>query len=1032
MGGSSEASGGYFEKGSLVRPRSDSTLTGVVVEVVSAEPENRYVVFIEDERRTYYASQLTSAETKKGERALLPISLFHAHLSGMQIQHPGTSTLYSLNAARIDFVPYQFRPVLKFIRSERPRLLIADGVGVGKTIEAGLILRELQARREVRSVLVICPKALVTDRKWQLEMKRFDERFTQLDGPTLRYCLDETDIDGVWPQEHAKTIVPYSLFDKTLLLGDSSGNHRRRLIGLQDLEPPPRFDLVIVDEAHHIRNTETYSHKVVRFLCDNAEAVLFLTATPIQLGNHDLLVLLNVLRPDLIIDEESFRYMAAPNEHINRAIQTARGAQPGWQQKAYDAIDAAGRTEWGRSILVNSPDYQAVRTRLGKRSLAPEDRVEAISELQELYTFSGLINRTRRRDIGEFTTRKPETVRVEFTEQQKALHDRLLEVQARILARLHADINVKFLMTTIRRQAASCLFGLAPLLEDILTRRIDELIGQEATDVYGVSDTSFVTEIESDIEAILADAKLLRGPDRKLEALRRIVSEKQGRTNDRIMLFSTFRHTLGYLMEHLQEDGYRVAVMHGGTPDEERLRIRERFRLPREDNDGLGIVLFSEVACEGLDFEFCDCIVNYDLPWNPMRIEQRIGRIDRYGQPSETVAIYNMITPGTVDAEIYDRCLFRIGVFERALGGNEEILGEISREIHSIAENLELTEQERNARLQQLADNKIRQIQEQERLEESQKDLFGIRLPLEQMQEEIENASSYWLSPGAIENMVARYLSALAGADTEHILGGGPVKTLRISQDARERVLDDFRELSPRISAMRHEWERFLRGSDPHAAITFEASCARENRHAMFVMPLHPLAQQAAKAFDVAGSLYTAFRAPDSSVEPGDYPFAIYEWRYRGVHEDLVLQPICRQSELTDKFLSLLERGEAVDLLPEDLPGQPVFDALDEEHYRRWTRAREEHRGRTRQNVAHRRESLTSSHRARMSLLRDQLAGASDENIRRMRTSQIENAERDYARRLQELGKAEQKADVMAQPVAFGVVRIVGECVHAE
>ena len=107
---------------------------------------------------------------------------FHAYLTALQIRYPGLSNLYSLNAARVDFVPYQYRPVLRFIRSDRPRLLIADSVGVGKTIEAGLILRELQARRDIRSVLIICPRALVTEEKWLREMKRFSEDFTHLDG----------------------------------------------------------------------------------------------------------------------------------------------------------------------------------------------------------------------------------------------------------------------------------------------------------------------------------------------------------------------------------------------------------------------------------------------------------------------------------------------------------------------------------------------------------------------------------------------------------------------------------------------------------------------------------------------------------------------------------------------------------------------------------------------------------------------------------------------------------------------------------
>lgn len=159
----------------------------------------------------------------------------------------------------MDFIPYQFRPVLRFIRSDRPRLLIADSVGVGKTIEAGLIMRELQARRDVRSILVICPRPLVTERKWENEMKRFEERLTPLDGRTLRYCVDEMDKEGVWPDQYQKVIIPYSLLDESLLYGTGPDARKKRKIGLLNLDPPPRFDLVIVDEAHHIRNQDTFS-----------------------------------------------------------------------------------------------------------------------------------------------------------------------------------------------------------------------------------------------------------------------------------------------------------------------------------------------------------------------------------------------------------------------------------------------------------------------------------------------------------------------------------------------------------------------------------------------------------------------------------------------------------------------------------------------------------------------------------------------------------------------------------------------------
>ena len=261
-------------------------------------------------------------------------------------------------------------------------------------------------------------------------------------------------------------------------------------------------------------------------------------------------------------------------------------------------------------------------------------------------------------------------------------------MQAEIFSRLYGDINVKFMMTTIRRQAASCLYGLALFLEDILNRHLDELSWEEADNTEPVPKGDAINPIQSQIRAILESARCLDPHDPKLEALRNIIRDKQSLPNNKVMLFSSFRHTLHYLYGHLSVDGFRVGMIHGGTPDEERVELRSRFEKPREEEESLDILLFSEIGCEGLDYQFCDCIVNYDLPWNPMRVEQRIGRIDRNGQKSETVAIINLITPGTVDADIYERCLVRIGVFNSALGGGEEILGEITREIRNIGGEL--------------------------------------------------------------------------------------------------------------------------------------------------------------------------------------------------------------------------------------------------------------------------------------------------------------------------------------------------------
>ena len=1013
-----------FSPGQIVFLKSNPSVRGAVVSVLPGTPETRVNVFIDGNVQPFYASQLQLEQQSGEDFQHLSRDEFHAYLTAIQILRPGLSTLYSLNTAGIDFIPYQYRPVLKFIRSDRPRLLIADGVGVGKTIEAGLILRELQARHDIKSVLIICPRPLVTEEKWKREMKRFDEDFQHLDGKLLRYCINEMHLDGEWPEQYQKAILPYSLLDKVLLFGPEGKRRRRRGQGLLDLDPPPRFDLVIVDEAHHIRNQDTANHEAVRFFCEHAEAAVFLTATPIQLGSRDLFVLLNVLRPDLILDEESFEHMAEPNPFINQAVDAARSQEQGWTQQTQEALDRASATGWGKSILKENPEFKRIQNQIAEESVTKEERIQLITDIEAQYTFSGILNRTRRRDIGEFTIRKPQTVEVKLTADQAELHDALLETQAEIFRTLHGDQNVKFMMTTLRRQLASCLYGLEPMLEDILSRHLDELAWTEA-DVTGLTpleDT--ITQIQAQIQVILEKAKSINSHDQKLESLRGTIQERQDLPNNKIMLFSSFRHTLAYLYKHLKADGIRIGMIHGGVADEERLELRNRFEKPKAEHDSLDLMLFSEVGCEGLDYQFCDCIVNYDLPWNPMRIEQRIGRIDRNGQQSEQVTIINLITPGTVDAEIYDRCLLRIGVFESALGGSEKILGEITQEIYSIAENFALTDAERREKFQQLEDNQIRLVQEQERLEERELELFGLRLPKDQMQQDIDNATSFWLTPASIQRLVTLYLRQQLKIDQEFILGERHLKTLRLSGDARNILLSDFYQLPRERNLVYREWEKWLKGTNPLLSITFEADCRRDHPEATLINIVHPLVKQAANILNIKSDVVTKLKVQTQEVPAGCYKFAIYQWHFHGIKADLELKSITLDEKLMPHLDQLLEK--AVDHEDRETSEPFAWDELDRQHHQLWTETLEKHRQNTRELAQYRRESLSTSYQARIKLLEYQRTQVDDPNIQRMRESQIANAKADYDRRIDELKAAMAKVDITTELVAYGILEVEG------
>lgn len=1008
-----------FKVGQIVAVRTGGI--GAVVHVRETSPEPSYQVFLNGKAQPFFESQLSMAAPQDEERASTPVSDLHSHLTSLHILSPSTSNLFSLRMGRVRFVPYQYRPVLKLVRADRPRLLIADEVGVGKTIEAGLIIKELRARIDIESILVICPKALVAERKWFNELKRFDEYFTALDGPLLRHCLRETHLEGEWPEQYDKAIVPFSLFDSDLIFG-SAGRGKRRDTGLLSLDPPPKFDLVIVDEAHHIRNTETFLHQGIRYFCDNAEAVLLLTATPVQLGSEDLFTLLNVLRPDLVIDHASFDQMAEPNRYINTAVEHCRAAASGWQREARNTLEQVSHGQWGRMFLADSPAYQNIVARLQADTIADADRVDLIHKIEDLYTFGTLINRTRRRDIGEFTTRKPETVTVEFTPVQRDLHDGLLSVVARILALCHGPQNVRFMMTTIRRQAASCIYGLAPLLSDILNGKLDRLELMEAADSEEDVDLDFVSQVRSDIESLLERARNLPPDDPKVDAFVKLLKENTTRENNKALVFSTFRHTLNYLLWHLQRAGLRVGLVHGDVPDDERTALRKRFALPKDDEDALEVLLSSEVGCEGLDFQFCDLLVNYDLPWNPMRIEQRIGRIDRYGQQSETIAILNFITPGTVDADIYQRCLWRIGVFQHAVGGNEEILGAITRELHDIAESFSLSPEEREKRLQQLADNGIRQIREEQELESRQSDLFGLSVPRQSWRQELEAAESFWLSPLSLQGCVSTYLSRRLQSDSEHLLGDKPLKTLRLSQEARSLLLEDFGSLRRRADPASRDWEKWLKGGQPTLAVTFDQKTAAENAGCTYLSVLHPLVRQAARYLEIMEPKVVSLTVQSSEIGGGTYAFAVYRWAKHGVKPDDHLVAVADDVQVENTLFSLLKTADDGD--PSLLPDQKRSDALDSRHYQKWADAQAKHIAENRQLIEHRIQSLTASHTARCRVIEEQIARSTNDKIRLMKESELVRAQADFSHRVADLRQAGEAGDIQSAPLLLGTITV--------
>ena len=1001
--------------GDVVKVVSNNAIGAVINILRNSRTTNSYAyeVLVNGEKLILDVTQLVKADSNN--KSFDSRKEFDAYLSSLAISNPGKD-LYSIKSANIDFIPYQYRPVLKMIKSDQPRILIADDVGVGKTIEAGLIVKELTARQSMKNIMIFCPRPLVAEGKWQNEMKnKFGEKFTHIDRSKLRAAIKECDYDGEWPDEYGRCIIPYSILDEQLLGGmDEPG--KRKELGLLDLNPSPKFDLVIVDEAHHIRNQNTQAYQVIQYFCMHAEAVVFLTATPIQLGDRDLFVLLNLLRPDYIIDEDTYKSMAEPNPYINKAIDIVRGRQAEWRDNAISILTSAQALEWSNRTALGQQLVELCE-KISCASDDSKDRVEIISRLEKLHTFSNIINRTRKRDIGNFTTRKPITVRCDFTPQQQKLYDELIEVQSKILSTYYKDSMIKFLMSTLFRQAASCIFGLAPSIEDILTRHISLEGIEENFDDFDSEDGFKITvsdEIKKEIIQVVNDARTIDVKDNKLDALIKIIREKNTFENNKIMIFSAFRHTLNYLYEHLKEEGYRVGLVTGSTKDEDRILQRERFMKKKEDEMSLDILLFSEVGCEGLDYQFCDCMINYDLPWNPMRIEQRIGRIDRNGQKSDSVLIYNMITDGTIDADIYDRCLTRIGVFNESLGCGELILGELTKEIQNIAVDYKLTEEEKKDKLVQLSDNKIRLLNENRIMEENQYDFLSIRMPFDDDKENIRNNTGNWMTVEKVENLINEWLKKNY---SKELVRKNESIFVSLSKIERTELLSKYKKMKYKLSFYDKEWVNYLKGTEDKYFFSFDAELAKRIE-VNYVGLTHPMTIMASYDLVESDKKFIRLKArPDMHLDK-KIDFAIYEWRYIGEHNNSQLK-IIADEEYSGVIEKLILESSVI------TGGIPVeIDKFYERQQALWSEERQEFIEKQKEIFNRREESLKISYQHRLETIKRQELLADNANITRMKKKEYENVMRDLEARLDEQENKKMKVDLLSKFVCAGSIEV--------
>lgn len=641
-----------FSRGDLVQIASEKNSIGRVVRTRRIGSTHEIDVEVATAVQSYAPDDLEALDGDPRspdfwiQRAPVGADDIARTLSWIKLSYPISDLMYSFAATRTVFKPYQFIPVLKLLRSATGRLLIADEVGLGKTIEAGLIWTELEQRSPVDRALVIAPAALKF--KWQAEMRR---RF-----------MRPLEILSVSSLENFATAVEEGSNPKLagIVTLESIRSAQPLLTRLSELSPS--FDLVIVDEAHNMRNRTTNSFRVGELFATLAENLIYLSATPLNLGRSDLFNLVSTLDPGGFPDFGVFHDQLEPNRFLNEVLSLTRRNTPDAAERASEHLAKIERLPQGSGIA-QRPSFKRLRQIVADGRFT-SDRVAEVRRLTaELNSLGEIFTRTRKVDVPDRkATREAHQVEVQWSPEERRFYDAVY-AHYRNRARMSGH-PAGFIMQMPLRMASSCL----PALQQHLARRENWALEDDELDLEG--DEVELTEEQLDLPELRMGVLTQRlTVDSKLAALVGLLRNAKEIGGEKVLIFSFFRTTVVYLERMLREQGFRVRSLHGGVPGEQRTAIINDFQADQFD-----ILIANQVGSEGLDFQFCHVLVNYDLPWNPMQVEQRIGRVDRFGQESDKIFIFNMHTPGTIESDILSRLYSRIGVFTESIGELEPIL----------------------------------------------------------------------------------------------------------------------------------------------------------------------------------------------------------------------------------------------------------------------------------------------------------------------------------------------------------------------
>ncbi len=551
---------------------------------------------------------------------------------------------FGLSISRVDPLPHQLEAVYDYLlKLARVRFLLADDAGAGKTIMAGLLIRELKLRGLAERILIVCPANLAF--QWQREMReKFDEKFLVLKGHDIR---DQFGVNQWLEQKQVITSLDLAKRDEILP-------------GLRQVH----WDLVVVDEAHRMSASDA-THKSLRYklgelLRDTSDHLLLLTATPHKGDPVNFSLFLQLLDADAYADVKSIK------EAMNRRrapfyLRRTKEAMVYFPERQPDGSWVARKIFTKRiphtvEFHLDGPEFELYQevTRFVKRQSAraakrDDPRARAVGFLMSLYQ--------RRLASSTYAMR------------------RSLENRARRLEE--------------KLKHAQELAPLAPPeipspeeleeMEEEERERLEELLA-------AVTIADNAKEVHREIEELrqLAEqAKAVEnlGVEAKLSKLKTILRE-EGFFNDpnkRLLIFTEFKDTLEYLVAKLSEWGFNVGFIHGGMKPGSRDEPGTRLYSEQQFREGkIQILVATEAAGEGINLQVCNIMFNYDIPWNPNRLEQRMGRIHRYGQTKDCF-IFNFVATNTVEGRVLRRLLDKLQEIRDALDNDAvfNVVGEV-------------------------------------------------------------------------------------------------------------------------------------------------------------------------------------------------------------------------------------------------------------------------------------------------------------------------------------------------------------------